>query len=160
MIRQGVLRGSEAGLTALDGVLRYEGAGITWEITPERILCVGEATTDSASAGEDWMLCFVTDLNGNWLEASLYAPGRNAALHWLSMHLGHSFEVKLANAPGFRSRVMWPPEIRDEPFFLYQVSPVWRLLGRTLRRLGVSPPSAVQSIHPAVLEHLRMRRSR
>mgnify|MGYP001120033626 FL=1 len=148
------------GFVADGKVLRYEGDGIDWAITPERILSVGEATIDSPVSGEDWLLCFVTDLHGNWLEGSLYAPGRNAALHWLSVHLQSSFEVKLANAPGFRSRVMWPPRIREQPFFLYQVSPLRRLLSRSLHRLGFPPPDGVQSVHPAVLDYLRGQRRR
>jgi len=141
--------------------LRYESSsGATWELIGEQILCLGEATAESGAADEDWRLCFVTDLHGAWLEGSMLAEGRNDALQWLSVRLNSSLEVKLANAPAFCSRVIWPPELSDRPLFQYQVSLVRRMLSRTLRRIGFSSVCAVQSVHPDVLQYLwRARRS-
>lgn len=135
--------------------LRYESSGgSSWEIIAEQILCIGEATSESGPAEEDWDLCFVTDAHGAWLEGSLHALGRNDALQWLSVRLDCSLEVKLANAPAFRSRVMWPRGMLERPLFQYQIAPLRRRFSRTLRRLGVSPLHAVQSVHPAVMERL------
>ncbi len=126
----------------------------SWEVTPDRILCVGEATSESASRAEDWLICLVTDVQGAWVEASLYSHGRNDALQWLSLALSSSMEVKLANAPPFRSRVMWPPELRERPLFEFQVSPLRRVFGRSLRRLGWPSRGGIQTIHPRVLSAL------
>lgn len=134
------------------GRLVYRSARSSWEIAPERILCVGEATTESPV--EDWLLCIITDVQGNWVEASLYAQGRNDALQWLSQALGTSLEVKLANAPPFRSRVMWPPALREQPLFDYQVSLFRRTFSRSLRRLGIRRRNTIQSVHPQVMDSL------
>ena len=134
--------------------LRYESAsGRGWELIAERMLCVGEATSE-AGLHEDWLLCFVTDVQGTWVEGSLLAEGRNDALQWLSVRLGCSLELKLANAPAFRSRIMWPPDLRDRPLFHYQVSPLRRMFSRAMRRLGLPAVAAVQSVQPGVVERL------
>jgi hypothetical protein len=135
--------------------LRYEsGGGGSWEVIAEQILCIGEATSECGPADEDWHLCFVTDAHGTWLEGSLHAEGRNDALQWLSVRLGCSLEVKLANAPAFRSRVMWPARLLERPLFQYQVAPLRRIFSRTVRRLGFEPLGGVQSVHPGVLAKL------
>jgi hypothetical protein len=135
--------------------LHYEGnRGAAWELVAEQILCIGESTSESGLAAEDWHLCFVTDMHGTWLEGSLHAQSRNDALQWLSVRLGCSLELKLANAPAFRSRVMWPPAMLEQPLFDYQVGPLRRLFSRTARQLGFPPLNAVQSVRPFVLESL------
>src|SRR5262249_42023069 len=111
-------------------------------------------TTESTSSGEDWLICLITDANGTWVEASLFSQGRNDALQWLSGALSTSLEVKLANAPPWRSRVMWPPEIKERPLFEFQVSALRRAFSRGLRRLGFAAQAGVQTVHPAVLEYL------
>ena len=136
-----------------DGVrLRYRGGRAAWEVTPERILCVGEATSESPM--EDWLLCLITDVQGNWVEGSLFSQGRNDALQWLSQALGASLEVKLAHAPPFRSRVMWPPPLQERPLFTYQASLFRRAFSRGLRRLGVPLQTPVQTVHPQVMGSL------
>src|SRR5579872_4362822 len=117
--------------------LRYESSGgAAWDILAEQILCIGEATSESGPREDDWHLCFVTDEHGAWLEGSLYSEGRNDALQWLSVRLGCSFELKLANAPPFRSRIMWPRDLLDRPLFQWQIDPVRRWFSRGLRRMG------------------------
>jgi hypothetical protein len=135
--------------------LRYESAGgASWEIIAEQILCIGEATNEAGAVHEDWHLCFVTDLHGTWVEGSLRAEGRNDALQWLSVRLNSSLELKLANAPAFRSRVMWPRSVLEQPLFQYQV-PFWRrALSRSLRHLGVAPSVGVQTVDPGILQSL------
>lgn len=132
--------------------LAYRSARSSWEITRDRIFCVGEATSESPV--EDWLLCVVTDVQGNWVEASLYAQGRNDAVQWLSQALGSSLELKLANAPPFRSRVMWPPPLQESPLFEYQVSLFRRVFSRSLRRLGIPLRNSVQSVHSQVMDSL------
>lgn len=132
--------------------LVYRAGRSSWEVTPERILCVGEATSESPE--EDWLLCLITDVRGSWVEASLYSQGRNDALQWLSQALGTSLEVKLAHAPPFRSRVMWPPPLQERALFAYQASLFRRTFSRGLRRLGVPLQSPVQTVHPQVMDSL------
>ncbi|HEY3786680.1 MAG TPA: hypothetical protein VGL55_15490 [Steroidobacteraceae bacterium] len=141
-------------------VLRYESAGGDWELIAEQILCIGEATTESGPAEDGWHICFITDPHGQWLEGSLQAEGRNDLLHWLSVRLGSSLEVKLANAPPFRSRVMWPGGMLEQPLFEYQISPWRRIFSRSLRRLGFGPLAAVQSVRPEVMRALWRARHR
>jgi hypothetical protein len=132
--------------------LAFHGAQSSWQVTPDRILCVGEATSESPL--EDWLLCLVTDVAGNWVEGSLYSQGRNDALQWLSQALGTSLEVKLAHAPPFRSRVMWPPALQERPLFAYQASFLRRAFSRGLRWLGVALQPPIQSVHPQVVSSL------
>jgi hypothetical protein len=141
--------------------LRYESAGgASWEIIAEQIRCIGESTTEAGPLDEAWYLCFVTDSHGAWLEGSLHAEGRNDALQWLSVRLGCSLEVKLANAPAFRSRVMWPGDLVERPLFQYQVAPWRRIFSRGLRRLGLAPLRSVQCVHADILAHERLRTGR
>jgi hypothetical protein len=132
--------------------LVYRGGRSSWEVTSDRIFCVGEATSETPE--EDWLLCLITDVRGSWVEASLYSQGRNDALQWLSQSLGTSLEVKLAHAPPFRSRVMWPPPLQERALFAYQASLFRRTFSRGLRRLGVPLQSPVQSVHPHVMDSL------
>jgi len=134
--------------------LGYRQGHAEWEIGRNDVVCIGEATVESARYGEDWLICVITDIHGTWVEASLYSQGRNDALQWLSSALSSSMEVKLAHAPPFRSRVMWPPEMKERPLFEYQVSPLRRAFSRGLRRLGFGTPGGVQTVHPAVLDYL------
>jgi hypothetical protein len=135
--------------------LRYESAdGAAWELLAEQILCIGESTSESGLADEDWQLCFVTNAHGSWVEGSLKAQSRNDALQWLSVRLGCSLELKLVNAPAFRSRVMWPTPLLDQPLFDYQVPGLRRMFSRAARQLGFAPLRAVQSVRPAVREKL------
>jgi hypothetical protein len=135
--------------------LRYESAdGAAWELLAEQILCIGESTSESGPADEDWHLCFVTNAHGSWVEGSLKAQSRNDALQWLSVRLGCSLELKLVNSPAFRSRVMWPTPLLDQSLFDYQVAGLRRMFSRTARQLGFAPLRAVQSVRPAVLEKL------
>jgi hypothetical protein len=134
--------------------LGYRLGSAEWEIGRDDIVCVGEATTESPTSGEDWLICLVTDTHGTWVEASLYSQGRNDALQWLSNALSSSMEVKLAHAPPYRSRVMWPPEMKERPLFEYQVSPLRRAFSRGLRRLGFEARGGVQTVHPGVLDYL------
>lgn len=135
--------------------LRYESAsGSAWEIIAEQIRCIGEATGEAGRADETWNLCFVLDAHGTWVEGSLYAQDRNDALQWLSVRLGCSFELKLANAPAFRSRVMWPKSMLERPLFEYQVTPLRRIFSRAARRLGLAPIGGVQAVRAEVLEKM------
>jgi len=136
------------------GRLLYRGSQSSWEIAADRLVCVGEATLESPGPGEDWVLCLITSVQGNWVEGSLYARGRNDALQWLSQAVASSLEVKLANAPPFRSRVMWPQWLLEQPLFQYQVPWPRRAFSRGLRRLGFPPRSSVQTVHPAVMDSL------
>ncbi|HEY4210030.1 MAG TPA: hypothetical protein VGM84_01005 [Steroidobacteraceae bacterium] len=152
-----IVSGSRLTYGERNGADAFSGAPFTraWEISADRIVCVGEATTESRESGEDWLLCVVTDVHGSWLEASLYSEGRNDALQWLSSALGRSFEVKLAHAPPFRSRVMWPASLEEQPLFDYQIPLVRRVFSRGLRRLGFPSKGAVQTVRRSVLERLR-----
>ncbi|HEY6484205.1 MAG TPA: hypothetical protein VIY54_11840 [Steroidobacteraceae bacterium] len=136
--------------------LRYASEGLgRWELIAEQILLLGEATSEDGARDERWHLCFVTDIQGRWVEGSLYAEGRNDALQWLSVRMGCSLELKLAGAPAFRSRVMWPPDWRERPLFAFQVSPLRRAFSGSLRRLGLPPlVGSVQSVDPRLLESL------
>ena len=139
--------------------LRFESAGgAAWELIAEQILCIGESTSEAGISHEDWHLCFVMDAHGSWVEGSLHAESRNDALQWLSVRLASSLELKLVNSPPFRSRVMWPPSLLDQPLFDYQVPTLRRLFSRAARQLGFAPLRAVQSVRPAILEKLWSRR--
>ncbi len=135
--------------------LGFESAGgRRWDVLGEQIRCLGESTAESPTGGEDWTLCVILDLQGAWIEGSLFAAGRNDALQWLSIRLGCSLELKLANGSPFRSRVMWPIRLADQPLFNYQISPFRRYFSRTCRRLGLRPAGGIQTVRPEILRHL------
>lgn len=58
---------------------------------------------------------FLTAGEGGWHEASFYAEGRDAALRALEKRIGALLETGLWGSTEYRSRIMWPECVRDQP---------------------------------------------
>jgi hypothetical protein len=121
----------------------------------EEILVLGESTNESGPFADDYFLCFVTRPDGRWLEASCDAEGRDELLLRLGNRLGGVFECQLCNSASFRSRIMWPDEVREHPLFEFLEPPAKTRLGALLRRLGFGPFRNVQKVARPVMAWLQ-----
>ena len=95
------------------------------------IAVIGEFTTPEGPWADDWFLALVKRNTGEWIKFPAYAAGVETLGNALSDHLGCRVKMGLANRTDFTSRIMWPPELVDQP--LFTVSPVRE--GNFLRRL-------------------------
>ncbi len=82
------------------------------------IALIGEATTQDGPFADDWFLVLV-HRDGRWIELSLYDEGK--ALHQqLSVAVGCSLPLGLANSTDFASRIIWPLVLAERPVFTYE----------------------------------------
>jgi hypothetical protein len=128
-----------------------------WQLDVDQIVVVGEYTFEAWD--DDYRICFLPDPGGAWLEASFYAAGCSEALEQLGERLGAPLDNGLCNSTTFRSRVLWPPELRGRP--LFETRPRHaprRLVERALEMAGLRGDAIVVS--PDVLEHVRRPSSR
>jgi hypothetical protein len=148
---------NEAGVLETQGdVISYRGPRGHWSLELPAIDAIGEVSNQSGPWGDDWFICFVTDRGGLWYEAPVEAEGSGALLTWLSAKVGETLEWRLANSTDFRSRVMWPTALRDQPLFEF-VEPTPRSgLQRLARRFHLWPWSNEQRIDADVVRALRI----
>ena len=98
--------------------IRYQSlGGADWVIPLARLLVIGEYTDDNGPHVDNHFLVFVTHLGPSWLEASFHAEGRDVFLSELGQKVGMELECQLYDSGGLNSRVMWPPEIENQPLF-------------------------------------------
>lgn len=86
-----------------------------WRASIASLRLIGEFTTPDGPAAEDLWFVFVA--GDRWLEASLYAEGREELLAELGGRLGHELRAGLCNSVTLASRVLWPPRLEGHPLF-------------------------------------------
>jgi hypothetical protein len=135
-------------------VIRHELANDAWEMPIERVLVIGEATTDHGPFADDYWLCFATGPH-EWYEASFYAAGREEFLKGLSDRLGVPIELRLIGSTNYTSRVLWPALLADKPMFVYTSKwPSNGLLRVVVKLLG-GPFSNVETLSQDVERYLQ-----
>lgn len=109
----------ESGRLWLDReLIRYQcTGGVGWAIPLGSLLVIGEYTDDNGPQVDNHFLVFVSHLGPSWFEASLHAEGREAFLSELGRKLGMNLICQLYDSSGLNSRVIWPPEIENQPLF-------------------------------------------
>lgn len=111
----------ESGRIELDGDrIRYTSVVYpSWILDVERIRIIGEATNPDGPFSDDYFLCFAIG-NEAWLEASVYSSGCSLFLGKLEDRLGANLQLQLSWSTDFASRILWPPELTDQPMFDYE----------------------------------------
>lgn len=116
--------GSQSGDNGISLSVRLQGHTVvygsvkeTLEIPLSEVKLIAEATSVPGLALDDWHLILAgADC---WYEISAYANGFETFLRSLSNYLGYGLELTLFNSVEFRSRVLWPAELREQPCFDY-----------------------------------------
>jgi len=130
--------------------VEYEWPGGRWSLAFEDIAAVGECTNELGPFADDYFICFVHRDGLRWSECSFYAEGRDELLVHLAQHFGTSFEYGLCNSTTFRSRVMWPPSLCEEPLFEYHEPVAGNRFSAWLRTIGLKPGTNVQTVASTV----------
>ena len=116
-----------------------EGA-IAWETPIAKIVLIAEYTTDEGPWVDDYFLHFWSDEESRLLRASAtyYADGCVEVIQELSKRLGAKIELGLHSSAEWKSRVLWPPELADHPYFTFrEVEPNSWL--QRVKRCGFGP---------------------
>ncbi|MGH9703664.1 MAG: hypothetical protein ACRD4K_09835 [Candidatus Acidiferrales bacterium] len=92
---------------------------LLWECPLRPIVLMAEYTTSEGPFVDDYFLVFVSKENEKYYfaTASFYSDGREALIDYLSKKWGVRVELGLANSTGWKSRVVWPPEIAGRDYF-------------------------------------------
>jgi len=123
---------AESGVLTLDGDhIRYASKDFgNWEIKVRDLLVVGELTNQDGPFVDDWWLAFVTEANGHWYEASVYASGVPELCKSLGQRLGVNLEITLAASADFKSNILWPAHLQARPLLRDVENPPTTLIGR------------------------------
>ena len=123
-------------------VIVYHSALGDWTVRITDVRLIGEYTNSDGPHLDDYFLVFLTAPENGWHEASFYANGRDEALAVLSKHLGAPLQCGLCNSTQYKTRIMWPPDFKDQE--LMEVLPrkkqnLWQKLKDSgARTLGLS----------------------
>jgi hypothetical protein len=111
----------------------FEG-GDTWKLPIHELQVIGEYTTPNGPYADDYFVVFVSDQFS--YTVSFYARGIAELLPRLGQELSEELEWALCNSTDWKSRIMWPPEIKDEPLFDFLPAPKPNgIIGRLKYRL-------------------------
>lgn len=91
-------------------------AGATWNVPVAQLRALGEYTTDAV---EHWLVTFVVDTSGAWLQAPVNASGMSTVLKALGPVLNAQLELRLELAKPGSTRVFWPPQCGSMPLFAH-----------------------------------------
>ncbi len=96
------------------GVITYHSAVRNWSCPIADVRLIGEYTNADRPYLDDYFLVFLTAPEGGWHEASFYAKGRDETLAELSRSLGGPLQCGLCNSTHYKTRIMWPPQVKDQ----------------------------------------------
>ena len=127
------------------GMIRYAVASAPdWQLPITDVALVGEYTTDAGPAGDDYFLVFVR-ADGTCFTASFYAQGRDEAIAALSAALRSEIRPGLCDSTSWRSRVLWPADVKGQALFDLVVEPPRSFGGKMLRAAGLQRAELVLS---------------
>ena len=137
-------------LTIQGGTLYYSHAGAeVWSLPVDSLVLIGEHTTDHGPWFADYFYVFVGGVPLCRYEAPMYANPE--ILRDLSSMLASTLVPGLANRTDFASRVIWPPQLAEQPLFEYQPSPRGGLWGLVADRVA---PLIASTWSPTVRQFL------
>ncbi len=102
-------------IECLDDTLVYRSGLGNWSLPISSIRLVAEYTNSDGPFLDDYFFVFLTAPEDGWHQASFYAKGRDAALTTLGRKLGSTLQTGLCNSTEYRTRIMWPEKVRDQP---------------------------------------------
>lgn len=124
-------------ISLVDGVIYYRSSDYgTWSLPLRDIVLVGEYTNDHGPYLDDWFMVFMKK-EREWGEASVYADGRDEFRMALSKALGAEIQPALTSHTDFWSRIIWPPELKDQSLFDFRKARGSRVLRKL--KLAVIP---------------------
>lgn len=113
-------------------------AGERWSVEVCDLILIAEYTTDEGPYADDYFLVFVSLRDGKLVsaECSLYAQGRDEAMHALGERLGDAIAWRLFGSTVWASNVLWPPSLAGAEYLtLSAVQPAgWGAWWRRLLR--------------------------
>lgn len=121
-------------ISLVDDVVVYRIAGGGWTVKLSDVRLIGEYTTANGPYIDDYFWVFLTAEEGGWHEASFYAAGRDDFLVAVGKALSTPIETGLCNSTVYRTRVVWPPEVKGQP--LMRIVPKPTRLGRLWARIN------------------------
>src|SRR5215813_12160381 len=86
-----------------------------WKLPIAEVRVIGEYTTPNGPYIDDYFFVFLS--TDYWYEASFYSEGGLELLSKLSLELKEELACSLQNSTNWKSRVIWPPDIKEEPLF-------------------------------------------
>ncbi len=95
--------------------LNYRSKLGDWSILISEIRLIAEFTNSDGPYLDDYFFVFLTATEGGWHQASFYAEGCDGALRVLERKIGASLETGLCGSTDYRTRIMWPERVRDQP---------------------------------------------
>ena len=114
--------------------LYYSRAGaVAWSLPIDSLVLIGEHTTDHGPWLADYFYVFIGGTRFNGYEAPMYANPE--VLGELGPVLESTLVSGLANRTDFASRVIWPPQIADQPLLVYRPSPRGGFWGSLVDRI-------------------------
>jgi hypothetical protein len=101
-------------LECSNSTLSYRSGVGNWSIPISAIRLIAEYTNSDGPWIDDYFFVFLTAPEGGWHEASFYAKGREAALRALEKKIGAPLECGLYGFTEYRTRILWPADLRDQ----------------------------------------------
>ena len=105
-------------VTYNDGSIEFRRGDDGWRVRLEAVCVIGEFTDGSGPWGDDFCAVFVERESGAWHVLPYDADGCDDVLKLLGRKLDTPLTTTLANSTEFRSRVIWPEQLRDRPLLL------------------------------------------
>ena len=137
-------RERESGRLALHGgVLAYHWRGVVWELPISRLVAVGEYTNGNGPWADDYFFVFV-EAGGTYHQASFYAVDADETLVRLAGLLNADLGAGLCASAEWKTRVMWPETMRDQPLFDIAVAEESAGLASRIRRRLLGPKQTVK----------------
>jgi hypothetical protein len=96
------------------GVITYHSALGDWSVPLVDVRLIGEYTNSDGPYLDDYFLVFLTAPEGGCYQASFYAKGRDETLATLSKDFGVPLECGLCHSTQYKTRIMWPPHLKNE----------------------------------------------
>ena len=134
-----------SGRLMFDGVVpAYHLRGLAWELPISRLVAVGEYTNANGPLVDDYYFVFV-EVGGTCRQASFYAIDSMDTLARLADVLKVELWPGLCSSAEWKTRVMWPEALRDQPLFeLRDVAEELAGLASRVRRRLVGPQQTVE----------------
>ncbi len=96
------------------GVITYHSPAGDWSVPIADVRLIAEYTNSDGPYVDDYFFVFLTAPEGGWHQASFYAKGRDEALAALSRTIGAPLECRLCDSTEYKTRIMWPPNLKDQ----------------------------------------------
>jgi hypothetical protein len=104
-----------------DGICCDVNGRRSWICPISKIVLIAEYTTNEGPWCDDYFLVFWTWEDDRLFrsQVSFYANGRDEVIAALSRHLTSELKLDLIGSTDWKSRVIWPPQLADHPYFTF-----------------------------------------